>query len=111
MDEKKDSSLVKITDSSFKNDVIDHKGLALVDFWAEWCGPCRQLMPVLQAFSEENPTVKVCKMNVDENQQIPGEMGIRGIPTLILFKDGEKVGTKVGSLSQKALETWVQEHA
>ncbi|MDZ5761394.1 thioredoxin [Lyticum sinuosum] len=103
--------LINITDSSFENEVLKYKGFVLVDFWAEWCGPCKQLMPILESFAEKNnDKIKICKLNVDDNQKIPGEMGIRGIPTLILFKNGEKISIKVGALSLKDLESWIEEN-
>ena len=83
---------VDITDKDFQTEVLDHKGLVLVDFWAPWCGPCRMLAPVIEELAEEmKDTVKVCKMNVDENTQFPQKYEIMSIPTVLLFKDGEVV--------------------
>mgnify|MGYP000902644340 CR=1 FL=1 len=87
-----------VTDASFEGDVLKSNGLVLVDFWAEWCGPCRALGPKLEEVAQEmGAQVKVLKMNVDENQQTPGQFGIRGIPAMLLFKGGVKVGELVGN--------------
>ncbi len=97
------------TDSNFENDVIKEKGFVLVDFWAEWCGPCRQLMPHVQELSEKMADkVKVMKVNIDQNPETPTKYGVRGIPTLILFKDGKQVATKVGSMPKTSLFEWVE---
>lgn len=100
-----------VSDQSFQAEVLEHKGVVLVDFWAPWCGPCKQLLPIIEEYASQVSGVKVCKMNVDENQEIPGEMGIRGIPTLILVKDGAKVATQVGALSKEQLKKWVEDHS
>lgn len=97
-----------VTDAAFSKEVIEHNGFVLVDFWAEWCGPCKQLAPLLDELSQEmGDKIKVLKMNVDENPDIPSKFGIRGIPTMIIFKDGQKISTKVGSLPKSALLDWV----
>ena len=86
-----------IKDDEFQKEVLDSKGLVLVDFWAEWCGPCRQLGPVLEEVSKEmGDTVKFCKMNVDEAPNTAAQFGIRSIPTMFLFKDGKQIDVKVG---------------
>lgn len=105
-------SLKEVSDSSFQNDVISHTGLTLVDFWAPWCGPCQAIAPVLgQIAEEEGDKVSVCKVNIDENPDTPTKFGVRSIPTLMLFKNGEPVATQVGALPKQALVEWIQNHA
>ncbi len=100
-----------INDSQFNDEVLNSKGLVLVDFWAEWCGPCRQLGPVLEEVSKEmGASVKICKMNVDEAPNTAAQYGIRSIPTMFLFKDGKQVDVKVGFNSQAALVAWLNSH-
>ena len=91
---------------------MNSKGLVLVDFWAEWCGPCRQLGPILEAVDNEmNGEVKIYKMNVDDSPQTASQFGIRSIPTMFLFKDGKQVDTKVGLNSKDSLVSWISSHA
>ena len=98
----------KITDSSFDEEIKNAEMPILVDFWAEWCGPCKQIGPMLEEISEEKKgKLKILKINIDDNQQTPQKYGVRGIPTLMLFKDGKLVDTKVGSLPKKTLESWL----
>jgi len=98
------------TDDNFSADTA--KGLVLVDFWAEWCGPCRQLGPVVdEVAAEMGDKVKVFKMNVDENPETPSKFGVRGIPTLILLQDGELISTKVGALQKTALVSWLNDES
>ena len=97
-----------ITDSSFDEEIKNSQLPILVDFWAEWCGPCKQIGPILEEIGEEKKDkIKILKLNVDENPQTPQKFGVRGIPTLMLFKDGNLVDTKVGSLPKKMLESWL----
>jgi thioredoxin 1 len=97
-----------INDSNFDEEIKNSKLPILVDFWAEWCGPCKQIGPILEEIAEEKKDkIKILKLNVDENPQIPQKFGVRGIPTLMLFKDGNLVDTKVGSLPKNMLESWL----
>ncbi|MGE0108511.1 MAG: thioredoxin [Bdellovibrionales bacterium] len=99
-----------ITDADFDAEVTNTAGLVLVDFWAEWCGPCRQLGPVIDELAASMADkVKVVKANVDQAQETAAKFGIRSIPTLILFKDGQPLETKVGGMPKQALEAWLSE--
>ena len=103
------SGTKKITDDSFKTDVEGASGPVLVDFWAEWCGPCKMIAPALEAIAEElEGKVTIAKLNIDENPVTPGRFGVRGIPTLLLFKDGKVAATKIGALPKGALQQWVE---
>ncbi len=97
------------TDINFESDVLKNKGYVLVDFWAEWCGPCRQLSPIVDDIANDmSDKLKVYKVNIDNNPETPAKFNVRGIPTLILFKDGKPVGTKVGSLPKSSLVEWIE---
>ncbi len=101
-----------VTDTSFENDVLKSSTPVLVDFWAEWCGPCRALAPKLEEIAQEmSGKIKIVKMNVDENQQTPGQFGIRGIPAMILFKNGQKVGELVGNHPKDNIAQFLKDHA
>ena len=96
-------------DENFEKDVLNSSILTLVDFWAEWCGPCKQISPILAEIAEEKrDIIKVVKLNIDENPQTPQKYGVRGIPTLILFKDGKLVDSTVGSMSKSSLNEWIE---
>jgi thioredoxin 1 len=102
------SDIKYISDASFEQDVLKSSTPVLVDYWAEWCGPCRMIAPLLDEVSKEyGGKIAVAKLNVDENQSVPAKYGIRGIPTLMLFKDGAVVGTKVGALSKSQLTQFI----
>ncbi len=99
-----------VTDSSFEQDVLGSSEPVVVDFWAEWCGPCKQIGPALEEISTEmDGRVKVTKINIDENPSIPSKYGIRGIPTLMLFKNGEVAATKVGALPKGKILEWIEQ--
>ncbi len=97
-----------VTDASFKSDVLESPVPVLVNYWAEWCGPCKMIAPILDDVARDyNGRLKVAKLNIDENPKTPGEYGIRGIPTLILFKGGNVEATKVGALSKSQLTAFI----
>ena len=97
-----------VTDQSFQDDVLGASGPVLVDFWAEWCGPCRMIAPALEEISNDlGDKVSVVKINIDENPETPGRYGVRGIPTMLLFKGGQPVAQKVGAAPKTALSHWI----
>ena len=101
--------ILKITDKNFNSDVMKSDKPVLVDFWAEWCGPCRMIAPILEEVAEElGDEAVISKLNIDENPETPALLGVRSIPTLMIFKDGKMVGTKVGVQSKAALIDWVK---
>lgn len=99
----------KITDDSFQSDVLDASGIVVVDYWAEWCGPCKQIAPALDEISDEMDGITIAKLNIDENPVSPTSYGVRGIPTLMLFKDGELRATKVGAQPKSKIVQWINE--
>ena len=98
----------QITDDSFKDDVLSSSTPVLVDFWAEWCGPCKQIAPALEDIATEmGNRMTVAKLNIDENPKTPSDYGVRGIPTLMIFENGKVTATKIGALSKSKLVEWV----
>ena len=98
-----------VTDATFDAEVKQSDIPVVVDFWAEWCGPCKQIGPALEELSNEmEGRVKIVKVNVDENQNTPAQMGVRGIPALFLFKDGEVVSNKTGAAPKAAIQNWIE---
>ncbi len=100
---------VQVTDASFDADVLKAPGTVVVDFWAEWCGPCKMIGPALEEIGAElKGKVTIAKVNIDDNPMTPNTYGVRGIPTLIMFKDGKQVDTIVGARPKSALKQWVE---
>ena len=100
--------ITNVSDASFEADVIKAEGPVLVDYWAEWCGPCKMIAPVLDEIAQTYAgKLKVCKLNIDETQETPPKYGVRGIPTLMLFKNGNVEATKVGALSKSQLAAFL----
>ena len=102
-------STITVTDASFVADVINSDKPVLVDYWAEWCGPCRMVAPILEEIAAEHAeTVTIAKLNIDDHPDTPSKFGVRGIPTMILFKDGQVVDTKVGAAPKAAIKGWLE---
>ena len=104
--------LINIKDDEFKKTVLDQDGLVLVDFWAEWCGPCKQIGPLLEEMANnEELSLRVAKINIDENPIVATDYGIRSIPTMLLFSNGELKDTKIGALPKSELEDWIRDNS
>ena len=104
-------STIKISDETFEENVINNGKPIIVDFWAEWCGPCKQIAPILEEISNEyNDKITIGKLDVDENPETPGKYQIRGIPTMLLFNNGKLVDTKVGLSSKTDLKEWINKN-
>ena len=102
------SKIIHLSDDTFQKEVIESSIPVLVDYWAEWCGPCKMIAPILDDLvSEYDGKLKIAKLNIDENPQTPSKFGIRGIPTLMIFKDGNPEATKVGALSKSQLIAFI----
>ncbi len=102
-------SSIAVSDDSFDTDVLKAEGSILVDFWAEWCGPCKMISPALEEIAKEmDGRVQIAKMNIDDNPMTPQKYGVRGIPTLMLFRDGQVAATKVGAVPKNQLQEWVE---
>jgi len=104
-------AIINVTDDSFDNDVLKASGAVLVDFWAPWCGPCKQIAPLLKEIEAEmGDKITIAKIDIDDNPNTPGKYGVRGIPTLSIFKDGNVQGTKVGAVNKGKLVDFINEH-
>ena len=100
----------QVTDASFDKDVLKSDTPVVVDFWAEWCGPCKTIAPALEEIAKSlGSKVKIVKINIDDNPQVPSQYGIRGIPTLMMFKGGQVASTKVGAAPKGALQSWIEQ--
>ena len=105
-------AIATVTDSSFEQDVLKSETPVLVDYWAEWCGPCRMIAPALEDLSKEfDGKVTIAKLNIDHNPQTPSKYGVRGMPTLMIFKDGKVAATHLGAMSKQAIADWINQSA
>ena len=105
-------ALINITDEEFEDSILKNSGVCLVDFWAEWCGPCKQISPILEEIaSEKNNDITIAKINIDENPRVATDYGIRSIPTMLLFSNGELKDTKVGVLPKQELNDWIKSNS
>ncbi|WP_420434667.1 thioredoxin TrxA [Hyphobacterium sp.] len=103
-------STIAVSDDSFENDVLKADKPVLVDFWAEWCGPCKQIGPALEDLaSEMSDEITIAKVNIDENPMTPSKYGVRGIPTLMIFRGGDVASTKIGAMAKGKIEEWIKE--
>jgi thioredoxin 1 len=103
------STITHVSDDTFDTDVLQSSKPVLVDYWAEWCGPCKQIAPALEEISSElGDRVTIAKLNIDDHPVTPTKFGVRGIPTLMLFKDGQVAATKVGALPKNKLQEWIE---
>ena len=104
-------SIIKVTDKDFQEIVLKNSEPILCDFWAEWCGPCKQISPILAELSDEySNKIKVAKINIDENPEVPSKYGIMSIPTLILFSKGKLVSTQIGLVEKETLKSWLDQN-
>lgn len=100
---------IKVSDDNFDSEVLKADKPVIVDFWAEWCGPCKQIAPALEELSDERDDVVIAKLNIDENPDAPTRYGVRGIPTMIMFKGGKPEATKVGALPKQQIAGWIDD--
>ncbi len=104
-------SILKVEDKNFKEKVLEADKPVLCDFWAEWCGPCKQISPILSELAEDyKEKILIAKVNIDENPEVPSNYGIMSIPTLILFKDGKSVSSQIGLVEKNSLSKWLDEN-
>ncbi len=108
---EKNMAIINVSDDSFDQDVLKASGVVLVDFWAPWCGPCKQIAPLLEEIDADfGDKITIAKIDIDDNPNTPGKYGVRGIPTLSIFKDGNVQGTKVGAVTKAKLVDFINEH-
>lgn len=100
--------MINLTQETFNKEVLENKELVIVDFWASWCGPCKSLGPRLEEFANENPTIKVCKVNIDEQPELASQFRVMSIPTLIVFKNGEIINKSIGLISKEQIKDLIK---